>query len=148
MVEYQFQVGAWLGGQSAGPEDSRGLAHELVAADAGAGLGEIPHRADQLLRTHLVQDATVVFEGHPEGVVVAARGGAQRRWTNLWKPTLDGLDSLLGKTFEAKDWNPQDGRIVRLGFHHRVVDSPGHDAEAQIWSTVADSSWPGTAMAD
>jgi len=78
----------------------------------------------------------------PVGLEVLLSCSAQRRWTNLWKPTLDGLEPLLGKTFEAKDWNPQDGRIVRLGFHRRIVVSLGHDAVAQIWTTVADPSWP------
>src|SRR3546814_6379419 len=36
--------------------------------------------------------------------------GPQRNWTSLWKPTIDALDPLLGRTREDRDWHPKDGR--------------------------------------
>jgi hypothetical protein len=40
----------------------------------------------------------------------------QRNWLNLWKPTIDALDPLLGRT-DPREWHPRDGRIVDLGLH-------------------------------
>ena len=68
--------------------------------------------------------------------------GAQRNWTALWKRTIDGLDALLGRTYPDRDWNPQDGRIVRLGLHVRRDQTFGHDVEATIWARPADLDWP------
>lgn len=52
--------------------------------------------------------------------------GPTRSWLNLWKPTIDALDPLLGPT-TARAWNPQDGRITELGLHCRVDPRIGHD---------------------
>ena len=68
--------------------------------------------------------------------------GPRRSWTALWKRTIDGLDALLGRTYQDRDWNPQDGRIVRLGLHMRTDQAFGHDVEATIWARPADIDWP------
>jgi hypothetical protein len=47
--------------------------------------------------------------------------GPGRYWPNLWKPTIDSLDPILGRTRPERPWHPRDGRIVRLGLH-RAVD--------------------------
>jgi len=41
----------------------------------------------------------------------------RRNWLNLWKPTIDALDPLLGRTDADRDWHPRDGRITDLGLH-------------------------------
>lgn len=74
---------------------------------AVAGVTEIPAGAVQL------QLAFVV--------------GTQRNWLNLWKPTIDALDPLLGRTRADRDWHPRDGRITDLGLHVDVEPSLGHD---------------------
>lgn len=40
-----------------------------------------------------------------------------RNWLNLWKPTIDSLDPLLGRTNPDRPWHPRDGRITELGMH-------------------------------
>jgi hypothetical protein len=60
----------------------------------------------------------------------------------MWKRTIDGLDALLGRTYPDREWNPQDGRIVRLGLHARTDQSLGHDVEATIWAQRADIDSP------
>jgi len=65
----------------------------------------------------------------------------QRNWLTLWKPTIDALDPLLGRTREDRDWHPQDGRITDLGLHVAVDPSLGHDV---LISIAAASAAPGT----
>ncbi|MCB0907058.1 MAG: hypothetical protein KDB63_08080 [Nocardioidaceae bacterium] len=43
--------------------------------------------------------------------------GPSRNWLNLWKPTIDALDPLLGATSPGRAWHPKDGRITDLGLH-------------------------------
>jgi hypothetical protein len=56
--------------------------------------------------------------------------GPKRNWPNLWKPTFDALDPLLGRTGPDRDWHPRDGRIVDLGLHVDVDPSLGNDVAA------------------
>jgi hypothetical protein len=58
--------------------------------------------------------------------------GPGRNWLNLWKPTIDALDPLLGRTRTDRDWHPMDGRIVDLGLHVVVEPSLGHDVVVAI----------------
>lgn len=58
--------------------------------------------------------------------------GPQRNWLNLWKPTIDALDPLLGRSRPDRDWHPKDGRIIGLGLHVNVDSSLGHDALVNI----------------
>jgi hypothetical protein len=58
--------------------------------------------------------------------------GPKRNWPNLWKPTFDALDPLLGRTGPDRDWHPRDGRIVDLGLHVDVDPSLGNDVVISI----------------
>lgn len=89
---------------------TRGYKEEVRAAVAHAA--EIPAPAVQL------QIAFVV--------------GPRRNWLNLWKPTIDALDPLLGRTRPDRDWHPKDGRIVDLGLHVDVDSSLRHDVMVTI----------------
>lgn len=53
--------------------------------------------------------------------------GPGRNWVNLWKPTIDALDALLGRTVPDRRWHPRDGRVVELGLHRHVDAALGHD---------------------
>lgn len=64
--------------------------------------------------------------------------GPQRNWLTLWKPTIDALDPLLGRTREDRDWHPRDGRITDLGLHVAVDASLGHDIVVSIAAAPAD----------
>jgi hypothetical protein len=44
-----------------------------------------------------------------------------RNWLNLWKPTIDSLEPLLGRDpAEDRAWHPREGRITELGMHLTV----------------------------
>lgn len=58
--------------------------------------------------------------------------GPQRNWLTLWKPTIDALDPLLGRTRDDRDWHPKDGRITDLGLHVTADPSLGHDVLVSI----------------
>jgi hypothetical protein len=78
----------------------------------------------------------------PVAVQLAFSVGPSRNWTLLWKPTIDALDPLLGRTYPHREWNPQDGRIVRLGLHHFIDPDLGHDARVTVYARTADAAWP------
>ena len=88
-----------------------------------------------------VADAELIPAG-PVGLQISLTVGPRRSWTALWKRTIDGLDAVLGRTYADRDWNPQDGRIVRLGLHVRTDHTLGHEVEATIWARPADMTWP------
>jgi hypothetical protein len=58
--------------------------------------------------------------------------GPRRNWLNLWKPTIDALDPLLGRTRETRDWHPRDGRITELGLHLSIDSDLGNDVVMSI----------------
>ncbi len=43
--------------------------------------------------------------------------GPGRNWLNLWKPTIDSFDPILGRTHPDRAWHPLDGRITELAMH-------------------------------
>lgn len=52
--------------------------------------------------------------------------GPGRNWLNLWKPAIDALGQILGRSPTAALWTPFDGRIVDLGLHCRADLSMGN----------------------
>lgn len=92
-----------------------------------------------------VHEAVVTAAVLPEGPValqLALTVGPGRRWPSMWKCSIDALDPLLGRTYPDMDWNPQDGRIVRLGLHQVVDPDFGHDVAMTVYARAADESWP------
>jgi len=70
-----------------------------------------------------VRDQLIHAKDLPDGPLelqLSFRVGPNRNWANLWKPTIDSLDPILGSD-GGRSWNPRDGRIVRLGLHHEVA---------------------------
>ncbi len=77
---------------------------------------------------------------HPAGAVrvqLAFVVGPQRNWLTLWKPTIDALGPVLGRTRPDRDWHPKDGRITDLGLHVTVDPSVGHDVLVSIAASPA-----------
>jgi hypothetical protein len=70
-----------------------------------------------------VSDAGELPPG-PIGLQIELSVGSADRWAQTWKPIVDGLEPLLGSARREPCWNPQDGRIVRLGIH-RTDRRPG-----------------------
>lgn len=70
----------------------------------------------------------------PDGPVhlqIAFTVGPRRNWLNLWKPTIDALDPLLGRTDPSRLWHPKDGRVVELGLH--VTTDPNLRNDVLLW---------------
>jgi hypothetical protein len=49
--------------------------------------------------------------------------GPTRNWLNLWKPTIDALEPILGPSTPGRQWHPRDDRVVELGL--RCLRDPG-----------------------
>lgn len=62
--------------------------------------------------------------------------GPGRTWMNLWKPTIDALDPILGRTNPERAWHPRDGRITELGMHVTVDPAVGNDVIVGIHATA------------
>ena len=58
--------------------------------------------------------------------------GPGRNWLNLWKPTIDALDPILGRSHPDRAWHPLDGRITELGMHLTVDPAVRHDVAVGI----------------
>jgi hypothetical protein len=79
----------------------------------------------------------------PEGPLaleLAFEVGPGRNWANLWKPTIDSLDPLLGAAVPGRLWHPRDGRIVELGLHCTVEPKRGNE----VYITIAPRVLSGT----
>jgi hypothetical protein len=88
-----------------------------------------------------VKPATELPEG-PVALELAFTVGPAVNWPGIWKASIDGLSPLLGRTYPDREWNPLDGRIVRLGLHKTVDASYGREASMTVLGTVADERWP------
>ncbi|MDM4138781.1 MULTISPECIES: hypothetical protein [Mycobacterium] len=77
----------------------------------------------------------------PDGSVkleLAFLVGPSRNWLNLWKPTIDALEPLLGRDpSESRPWHPRDGRITELGMHLTVDPAVRHDVAVGITAALA-----------
>jgi hypothetical protein len=74
-----------------------------------------------------VADAAELPAG-PVRLEIAFVVGPQRNWLELWKPTIDALEPLLGRDpSEDRPWHPRDGRITELGMHKTVDPAFGHN---------------------
>ncbi|WP_217898504.1 hypothetical protein [Haloechinothrix alba] len=72
-----------------------------------------------------------VAEG-PVSLQLSFTVGPRRNWVNLWKPTIDALDRLLGRTDPERQWHPRDGRVVDLGMHCRIDSELGNRVRIAI----------------
>lgn len=68
-----------------------------------------PPRRPTSIRCAPESEAAELADG-PVRLQIAFSVGPTRNWMNLWKPTTDALDSLLGRTSPARDWHPRDDR--------------------------------------
>ena len=68
----------------------------------------------------------------PVGLHVAFVIPKGRNWASLWKPAIDSLDPILGRTRPDRDWHPRDGRIVDLALHRHVREDAGSQVTIAI----------------
>jgi len=68
-----------------------------------------------------VADLAELPAGRPVRLELAfVIGPIGRNWLELWKPTIDSLSPLLGRSPLSGQWDPCDGRIVELAMHLTV----------------------------
>jgi hypothetical protein len=58
--------------------------------------------------------------------------GPRRNWMNLWKPTIDALEPLLGRTQLDRSWHTRDGRIVELALHCTIEQTLRNEVLMEI----------------
>ena len=122
-----------------------GTAHPLALEPDGwqrftLGLSARGEAALKQAARAAVCDASELSAG-PVGLQVALSVGSADGWAQTWKPLIDGLEPLLGSVRREPCWNPQDGRIVRLGIHRTDNASLGREVEGGIWARAADPDW-------
>jgi hypothetical protein len=73
----------------------------------------------------------------PLELQIAFTIGERRNWRALWKPTIDALDPILGRSIENRAFHPRDDRIVRLGLHRNIDAQLGTDTQVSVWWRAA-----------
>ena len=82
-----------------------------------------------------IAEAPTMPAGQPVGLELSFVVGPQRVWPNLWKQTIDSLDSILGRTDPNRSSHPLDGRITELGLHVEVDPRAGNKVVIGIHAT-------------
>ena len=60
--------------------------------------------------------------------------GPSRSWTALWKPSITGLDPLLGTTWtRVRHRHPREGRITDLALHKTIDPQAGDQVRIDMW---------------
>ncbi|MEU4826864.1 hypothetical protein AB0H37_33735 [Actinomadura sp. NPDC023710] len=104
-----------------------------VRTTASSGTTAFKQQIDQqLTRAHVFPDGPLQLH---IGFVV----GPRRHWPNLWKPTIDALGKILGRTAPNRPWHPLDGRIVQLGLSTRTDPNIGDHVALRINARPADT---------
>jgi hypothetical protein len=114
---------------------------EFAAARATASASTAGWK--QAVNEQIAATCQVAKDGALE-VQIVFRVGPGRNWINLWKPAIDALDPILGRTDPQRAFHPRDDRIIRLALH-RVVDvSAEYAVELGVWWRLAPVQAPST----
>jgi hypothetical protein len=81
-------------------------------------------RWKECINAAIAESSTLATDG-PLELQVAFTVGAKRNWRGLWKPAIDALDPILGRTQPHRQFHALDDRIVRLGLHRTIDPSLG-----------------------
>lgn len=108
---------AGVGRATQAVSDDRSGAHFSVRTTASASTTAYKQEIDDQLH------GAVPLPDGPLSIQIAFAVGPHRNWLNLWKPTIDAMERLLGRTRPDRAWHPRDGRIVELGLH--CINDPG-----------------------
>lgn len=110
-------------------------AHEVVPASTDILVARTTASASTPAYKEQIHSAVAVAAELPPGPVkleLAFVVGPTRNWLNLWKPTIDSLDPLLGCTGSGRPWNPLDGRVTELGLHLTIDPALGYEVVVGI----------------
>jgi hypothetical protein len=100
------------------PERPQSMEFEVTTSAASDTATYRKQIRDQLARALTLPDGPVALE-------VAFEIGPDRPWLDLWKPTMDSLDPILGAAVPGRAWQPRGGRVVELALHCRVEPERG-----------------------
>lgn len=100
--------------EAAAPGPPRGAGSDFRATVRTTSSSESAAYKQQI--SDQLTDASELPEG-PVSLELAFVVGPRRNWLNLWKPTIDALDRIVGRTRPDRKWHPSDGRITELGLH-------------------------------
>lgn len=136
-------VSVWCGKSPAAGSTVAVATAELVPTPTFACLVEavtsVP--ADTVAYKQQIHDQippTATMPAGPIALQIAFTVSPKRNWMNLWKPTIDTLDALLGRTRTDRDWHPLDGRIVELGLHCTYDPGLGNNVQVTIGADLAE----------
>jgi hypothetical protein len=116
-----------------GTDDRDWAVTRSVATDASSSTTAFKEQINQqLLGVTSLAPGPVILE-------VGYRVGPSRYGPNLWKPTIDALALILGRTRADRPWHPLDGRIVSLGLHRTVDPTLGTRVRIVIRAATAES---------
>ena len=137
--------GSWIRLEAARPTVPPETPIAPAAQPAGECLVEVytTASAESAAYKQQIHDQVRVRDLLPEGPVhleVSFTVGPHRNWLNLWKPTIDALDAVLGRTRPDRSWHPRDGRITELGLHRHHDPTLGHDVAIRLWAAPSDPS--------
>lgn len=117
-----------VGLAAAKPIDADALPGEWIEVHTTASATSTSYK--QQIHDQLA-DRTPVADG-PVTLHLSFAVGPSRNWLNLWKPTIDSLERILGRTSPNRNWHPQDGRIVELGLHCQTDPDLGNRVRIAI----------------
>lgn len=117
-------------------EVSAPTAARVVVANTAASSSSVAYK--EAIRA-AVSGAAVLPDG-PVRLELSFVVGPRRIWLNLWKQTIDALDSLLGRTRPDRAWHPRDGRITELGPHCTVDQFAGNKVVVGIYASAESTS--------
>jgi len=123
--------------ETARPRSSAALAGSVHRVRTTASTDSSTYKEE--IHGHLPDEDLLLPPG-PVALEIAFVVGPGRVWTNLWKPTIDALGSLLGPSSPPRDWHPDDGRVVSLALHQRVDPTLGHDVVIALTAAPAGSA--------
>jgi len=116
------------------------LARELPPPSTGVVVVRTPSAKNPDYKERInaaLADAAELPSG-PVRLELAFVVGPIRNWLELWKPTIDALEPLLGRDLsEKRAWHPLDGRITELGMHLTVDHALGNDVVIGIAAAPA-----------
>ena len=98
-----------------------------------AGIGTQTKQWKVNLRTALANAKLQTLPAGPVEVQLAWQCAPHRNWVNLWKPTGDAMEPILGAASAKQSFSPYDDRIVTLILHRNVDPGIGQNVVVGMW---------------
>jgi hypothetical protein len=103
---------------------------QCASADSSAAAGSTVWKT--AINAAIARAAIPAPDG-PVELQVTFAVGAARRWLELWKPAIDSLDAILGRTRPDRPFHRRDDRVVRLALHRNIDPNLGRGAAIDVY---------------